>query len=138
MPDVAVNYYAVLFAAILAMILGFVWYGPLFGKAWMQLVGITEKDMNDTMKNGMAKTYLMMMVAALVMAYVLAIFSQIINTHSLMAGITLGFWVWLGFVATSMFSSTLFSNKPMKLFVIEAGYYLTSLVIMGAVLSLWT
>ncbi|HLD39833.1 MAG TPA: DUF1761 family protein, partial [Candidatus Nanoarchaeia archaeon] len=33
------NYLAVLVAAIAAYVVGFLWYGPVFGKKWMALMG---------------------------------------------------------------------------------------------------
>lgn len=38
---VPVNYLAILVAAVLSMVLGFLWYGPLFGKEWTKLMGVT-------------------------------------------------------------------------------------------------
>ncbi|MDO8488446.1 MAG: DUF1761 family protein [bacterium] len=37
---VPVNYLAILAAAVLSMVLGFLWFGPLFGQTWMKLMGL--------------------------------------------------------------------------------------------------
>ncbi|MBI3341870.1 DUF1761 domain-containing protein, partial [Candidatus Curtissbacteria bacterium] len=34
-----INYMAVVAAAVVNMVLGFLWYGPLFGKPWMKMMG---------------------------------------------------------------------------------------------------
>jgi hypothetical protein len=34
MPTFSINYLAILASAIVAMPVGFLWFGPLFGKAW--------------------------------------------------------------------------------------------------------
>ncbi len=40
-----VNYLAVLVAAIVGMVVGFIWYSPkVFGKMWMKLSGVNPKD----------------------------------------------------------------------------------------------
>ncbi len=39
---VDINYGAVLVAAIIEIVLGFLWYGPFFGKMWMKSIGVTE------------------------------------------------------------------------------------------------
>ena len=58
-PAVSINYLAVLVAAIASIVLGFVWYGPLFGKTWTQLMGFDKKKMDDMKKKGMgAKTWI--------------------------------------------------------------------------------
>lgn len=138
---VPINLMAILVAAIAAVILGSVWYGPLFGKKWMHLMGIA---MNPTPENKrkMMKSYVLMFIGTLLMAYVLAhvlIFSMAyMNTAGLDAGITAGIWVWLGFVAPTTVGMVLWEGKPWKLWFIVAGYYLVSIPMMGVILALWT
>lgn len=128
-----VNYVAVLVAAVVANVIGFVWYSKmLFGKSWMKLSGITEAQMKAD-KNKM-QTYGMMFLMSLVMAYVLAHFEQVGGAADMVMGATIAFWAWLGFVATTMFGTNLFDKKPFKLFLINSGYHLASLMAMGAVL----
>lgn len=132
-----VNYVAVLAAGVLAMVIGYLWYSPmLFGNSWMKLVGLTKEKI-ESQKNQMPKTYSLMFVSALVMAYVLSYFIAFAGGTDIVTGAIGGFWAWLGFVATSMLSGALFTNKPMKLYVIDAGYYLVLLVVMGSLLASW-
>ena len=35
-------------AAIIPMLVGSIWYGPLFGKAWMSTNGFTEEDLKGS------------------------------------------------------------------------------------------
>ena len=45
MESMAINYWAVLVAAVAYMILGAIWYSPiLFGSAWMRLIGKTKEQ----------------------------------------------------------------------------------------------
>jgi len=37
-------YIPILIATIASFIFGFLWYGPLFGKQWMNLMGFTKKS----------------------------------------------------------------------------------------------
>lgn len=41
------SWLAVLAAVVANMVLGFLWYGPLFGKSWRAAVGKTEEDRPD-------------------------------------------------------------------------------------------
>lgn len=41
------NYLAFIVAALVPMILGFFWYGPIFGKPWMASTGMTEEKMKS-------------------------------------------------------------------------------------------
>ena len=56
-PTVTINYIAVLVAAIVNMVLGFLWYGPLFGKQWIQMMNFDKKKMAEAKRKGMGKTY---------------------------------------------------------------------------------
>ena len=44
MEDVIINWYAIIAATLVGFAVGFVWYGPLFGKAWMKEIGLTEEE----------------------------------------------------------------------------------------------
>lgn len=137
-PEVTINYLAVIVAAIASMVIGMAWYSPmLFGKQWMELIGISVKDMEAAKKKGMSKTYALAFVSSLVMAYVLAHFVDYAMASSLADGAMAGFWVWLGFVATVSLSSVLWDCKPWKLYFINVGYHLVQLVVMGEILTLW-
>ena len=142
---VEVNYLAILLCGIAAMVLGTIWYGPLFGKTWMGLVGFTEADTqkaktDPAARNAMYRSYALMFVASLVMAYVLhhiMVFAMsYLGESSMMAGISSAIWTWLGFVATTSIGSVLWEQRPWKYWFITGGYYLVQLVVMGIIIAL--
>ena len=139
--QIPINYLAVGGAAIASMVIGFLWYGPLFGKMWMALSGITQEQIAASKKKGMTKQYALMFVGSLVMAYVLAhalVFaSAYLKTSGVSAGLMAGFWNWLGFVAPVTLGSVLWEGKSPKLWILNNGYYLVSLLLMGVILALW-
>lgn len=130
-----VNWVAVVVSAVVLMALGFAWYGPLFGKQWMKLSGLSKSDLDKAKSKGMTMGYAVSMLGAVVMALVLNMLVAMTNTVGATGGAMLGFWVWLGFVATTMLNSVSYEGKPWDLYFINAGYYLVALVVMGAVLT---
>lgn len=137
MPPVEINYLAVLVAATLNMALGAFWYSPMaFGKQWMELSGISQKDI-DSGKKQMNSKYGIAFLGALVMAYVLAHIIDYAQAETVSQGIQTGFWVWLGFVATVTLGSILWEGKPTKLYVLNNAYQLVTLVISGTILAVW-
>lgn len=139
MPDAVVNLTAVLVAAIASMAVGFAWYSTaLFGKQWMKLVGMTNKHMKEA-KWGMGKTYGISFVSSLVMAYVLAHVLSYVGATTWQTGAQGGFWMWLGFVATTGVNEHLFAvkPKPWTLYLINQGNLLVSLLATGAILATW-
>jgi hypothetical protein len=139
---VPVNYWAVVASAVVMMILGALWYGPLFGKEWMRLMGMKGPDkMDDKAKQAMMRSYGLMALGALVMSFVLAhtvIYAEsYLGTSGVWGGLQAGFWNWLGFVAPVTLGTVLWEGKPWKLWFINVGYYLVGLLVIGALLSIW-
>jgi len=136
-----INYAAVIAAMLSSVVLGFLWYGPLFGKPWMAMMGFTKDSMDKAKKKGMTTNYLVMMLGSFLMAYVLAhsleFASVYTKTYGVTAGLMAAFWSWLGFVAPVQVGDQLWGGKPWKLFLITGGYYLVSLCIMGVILASW-
>jgi hypothetical protein len=131
------NFLAVILAAISAMVVGFVWYGPLFGKLWINLSGFKEEDMQKAQEQGMTKYYAVAFVGALVTAFVLSLIINVTNVSSTIFSVTLALWIWLGFVVTTLLSSVLWEGKPFKLFLLNISQQLVTLVVMAIILSLW-
>lgn len=125
-----VNFLAIALGAVSAMVVGALWYGPLFGKVWMGLVGVSKKDL-EAAKNKMMMLYGVSFLAYLVMAFGMSYVVSVNNATSAGEGAFAAFWVWLPFVATTMLITNLFQNKPFKLTVVDSGYHLVNLVVMG-------
>lgn len=138
---VPINYLAVLIAAVAAMVVGFLWYGPLFGKKWMAEIGATPDQIEAAKAKGMGKTYAMMIVSTLIMSYVMAhsmVFAiEYLKIGGLAAGFQGGFWNWLGFVMPVTLGSVLWDGKSWTYWFITAGYYLVSFIIMATILAYW-
>ena len=135
MPNI--NLVAVLVAAIATMAVGAVWYSPaLFAKQWMKLAGIAQKDI-DSQKKEMPKFYGAAFIAALITAYVLAIFVKFAAADTVFSGIVVGFWAWLGFVATTSLSQVIWEKRNTNLYVLNNGQILVSFAVMGAILAMW-
>lgn len=140
MQQVDINYLAVLVAAVASMVLGGLWYGPLFGKMWMAQMGWAPERAQE-MKKGAGKGYAVQFIGSLVMSFVLAhalVFaSSYLAVSGVSAGLTAGFWNWLGFIAPVTLGSVLWERKSMKLWLLNNSYYLVSLLMMGVILAVW-
>lgn len=133
MPEITLNYWAILATTLFSMVLGTLWYSKaMFGKAWMQLAGLKPEDTKDG-----GKAIIVMIVAALVQAYVFAHVIDAFQGDTLSEGIMGGVWMWLGFVACVTITDVIFNKRPIKLWCITAGYQLVNLIVGGIILSLW-
>lgn len=137
MVPAQINYWAVLVSAIGTMAIGALWYSPrAFGKQWQELLGINHGAKQTSSQ--MAKLYLNSFVAFLVMDYILAHFVDYVGATTVAEGIVTGIWVWLGFVATVTLINSWFEQRPVKLWLINAGYFLVALIFSGAILATWS
>jgi len=135
---VEVNYWAILVSAVVSMIIGSIWYGPLFGKKFMAAMGMdkwTPEQKEAEMKK-MGMTYFLQFVASVLTFYVLAVFMQRTGSLSVNGGLMMAFWVWLGFVMPTQLGSSIWGGK-MTLFWIGAGNMLVTLLAVGAIIGAW-
>lgn len=130
-----VNLLAVLVAALAAMVIGFLWYGPLFGRAWMRM---RKKDPAAfaSMKMPYDKLVLQF-VASLVTAYFLAQFMGWVLILGFTGALVLGFWIWLAFYATTMLDGVLWEEESWELYAFNVGERLLMLLVMVAILAAW-
>ena len=123
--------------ALAAWLIGAVWYSPfLFARAWVKAHGHTPEKL-ATMQANAWKAYTGSLVAFILMAFVLHLFLRHLGVTTAASGAGWGFHAWLGFALPIGFTANLYSDKPLAAFLIDAGYQLIYLVMMGAVLGRW-
>ena len=130
--EVEINWFAVLAASLVGFAVGVVWYGPLFGKAWMKIVGLTEEDVA---KVNMGKIYVMCLVLELIMATNLAMFLGPDST--LLTGTLYGFLTGFGWVALALAINAMFEQKSLNYMLINGGYWSVVFTLMGLILGAW-
>jgi hypothetical protein len=133
--EVHVNYLAVLVAAIASYVIASVWYGVVFRKVWTDLTKITEMKLT-------AKNIVIVFIGTLMMSYVLdhsvAFGNAYVHSSGLAGGLQGGFFNWLGFIAPLTLTGVVYEKRPWKLWALDNGFWLVSLLVMGAILSSWT
>jgi len=133
--DIHINYLAVLVAALLTYGVGALWYSPvLFSNAWLAALGKTKEEIQS--RNN-AITFVLAFVFNLIMAFVMAHVVNAFGGNTFGMGLQGGIWMWLGFVATTNGLNALFGGRSLRLFLIDNGYHLVSLLIMGVIFSVW-
>jgi hypothetical protein len=129
----SINYLAVLVAALAAFVLGGAWYSKaLFGKIWMKENGLSENELSTAK---MGRIFAGAFLLALISAFYLS--ALISGPPSLLKGVTYGAIVGIGWVATSVGIIYLFERKSLILYIINGGYLVLSLMVMGAIIGAW-
>lgn len=134
METVEISWWAVIVAAVAKFVIGWIWYAPpVLGNNWMAEVKLSQ----DEFRANMVPAIITQIVGDLVMAYILARFIAHYGTPSIGSGLLIGFMAWLGFVATVTIGQVVYERRSFKLFLINSGYILIGLLVMGAILGWW-
>lgn len=135
-----INYLAVAVCAVLSMVIGAVWYGPLFGKKWMEIVGANPDDVEarKKMQKSAGPLYAVQFVLAFFQVWVLAYY--IANWEDI-SGFQNALWIWAGFVMPTVAGSAMWNNDSARIswarFLIQGGYQLILFAIFGLILGMW-
>ena len=126
-----VNWVAVIVATVLLQVLGYIWFGPLFGKAWLAAMGHAEQaqaDQNMLMAIGVLNT----LVCVLGLSWLL----NRLGAASLNAALTTSVAAWFFFSLTTQALEYLYMGMTLQLLVLNAGYLLVAFALAGATLTL--
>jgi hypothetical protein len=134
------NLFAVLACAVVSMIIGAVWYGPLFGKKWMEICKIDANDLEarKKMQQEALPLYLVQFSLTFFQAYILLVFIDGLDDKY---GFDVVFFAWSAFVLPTTIAASMWTAEPVRLkwarFFIQAGYYFVLFLIFGLILSTW-
>ena len=161
------NYLYLALAALVPMVMGFIWYGPmLFQKAWMKQMGFTE----ESLKGG---NMALIFVLSYVFSFLVAFFLQFITIHQTgafssmlesgateLTGEALAFYEdfmakygnnyrtfkhgalhgaigGVFFILPILATQAMFERKTVKYVAINVGYWVITLALMGGIVCQW-
>ena len=156
-----INFLAILVAALTTVVVGFLWYGPLFGKVWSTENGFTNEDL---ITGNRFKMFGLIFLFSILLAFIM----QILVIHQFGAlgmiggdvteakqsyvdfmtdygtafrtykhGALHGFLSGLLLAFPMIAINGLFERKSWKYIFIHAGYWIVCMTIMGAIVSGW-
>jgi hypothetical protein len=145
MDGMDINWLALIAASILPLVTGFIWYNPkVFGSAWMKESGMT---MEKAQQMNPAKTYGLAVILAFLIAF--SLWPEVMLggapgdphgtdafmtfKHGAFHGALIGFLVAMPVLATN----ALFEQKSFKYIVINAGYWIVTMALMGGIINAW-
>ena len=128
-----VNWLAVTVATVTAFMLGAAWYSKaLFGNTWMQAVGLTEDAVNSAnMAKTMGGAFILQFLAAVALSAFLG------EGSTWQEGLHTGLWIGLFWVATAYGVTYLFEQRPLRLWLINAGYYIAWYALLGTIIGIF-
>ncbi len=129
-----VSLLAVVAGAVVNMILGALWYSPLlFAKRWMAALGRNSEEMMA--QGGMGAAYGVTFVAALISVFVLGLVVTWSGARTVVDGMLVGLLTAVGFLATTNLGTVVFEGRSREIYLINIGYNLVSMMLVGALLA---
>lgn len=144
MPEFDINYLALLAALVAKALLGSLWYGPLFGRAWNRELGNAPgfRPQGGLLFRARALRYIGMALTV----YVLAVAVGILRPSTWGVGAdgpssTYGFlaalFIWVGFYVPQLLSRVAWEGASWRLLRIHALYHLVALQVAGQIIAHW-
>lgn len=136
----SINYPAIFVGAILSMVIGAIWYGPLFGKKWLEIVGASEVDLEarKKMQKNAGPLYIVQFFLTLFQVLILAVMA---GSSNIFDSLSVSFLVWIAFIVPTLAGSAMWTNEPGKQkwarFLLQAGYQLILFIVFGLLLQFW-
>ena len=143
-PDINVLF--VVLAALVPMITGAIFYGPLFGKQWMSSLGFTEESIPEPIK--MPIVYVVSLLTSFLLAYSLAMIIEFthrglndagelvfMSDHTFGHGAYHGVQFGLMIAMPVLISNLLFQRNKASNIIMNVVYWLIALALMGGVVE---
>ena len=130
-----ISFVAVGLGVVANMVLGFLWYGPIFGKLWLKIEATRGRKPEDMTPDPML--YVQTVLLAIISHLVLAILIARIQPASPAAGALWGALIWIGVGASGMRNNGLFEDTPTGSWLLFSLYYLVIYGAFGAIYTVW-
>lgn len=126
-----INWIAVIVAVVLIQVLGFLWFGPVFGKTWAEAMGKTG-DMSGGSNMLMALGAVNTLICVIGLSWLLGK----VGATTLGAAVMTALTAWLFFSFTTQSLEYLYMGMSLQALELNAGYQLVAFVLAGATLNL--
>ncbi len=128
------NWWAVLAAMAINMFVGFLWYGPIFGKLWLRLI---DKRAEEIQGGSNPLTYLVPMLGAFLGALVLALLLANMRIVNPLFGAGWGALIWFAFGGVALLTTANFEERKLSVSFLFITYMLVVHLINGALFVIW-
>jgi hypothetical protein len=144
-PNIHLNFLAIVIAVVANFVLGFIWYTPLFGKAWAKELGITleagQKPPAGALIRGMIFNLIGNFFLAFVFFHNIAVWNPVTWGLPADGGTPVAyalkalFFTWLGFYLPVDLNTVAWEGKSWKFFFINTSYHFLSLLLVAMILT---
>jgi hypothetical protein len=134
----------IILSVLVCFIFGGLWYGPLFGKFWIKLIGRDGQPppKTDVLFIGMILSVIGNTLTSFVLTHIIQLwkpsswgFDNLFDESPIFQGTVVAFMVWAGFSVPIFLNTVAWEGKSWKFFGFQAAYHFFNLQIMALILS---
>ncbi|MDZ7680430.1 MAG: DUF1761 domain-containing protein [Fodinibius sp.] len=134
----SLNFLAIIAATFSTFVVGWLWYGTLFGKAWIDAIGMSEEQLQQ---GNMVKIFGLAFVFEFIMAFNLAMFltgsPEAAGQMNAGMGAFYGFLTGFGWIFFALAVNSLYEQRSWMYILINGGYWSVAFTIMGLIIGAW-
>lgn len=137
MPEIDINFFAIAIAVVLGFLLSFVWYTPLFGKAWAKEMGFSPDEKPKSMVQSLLLTIFSVFLITFVLSNNIAAWtpdtwnSTVPRLPLYAQALQAAFFTWIGYFVLTSLLGVAWEKRSWKLFAIDVGFYLVLLLVIA-------
>ena len=134
----AINYIAVLLAALSSMVVGSIWYTPkVFGNYWMKKSGVTPSGNSKDAIRPIVVTVIVSFITAWVLAGAAWISFEFYGGSFLVNALLTAAILWAGFTAARFITHDQFDGRPPGLTLLNSVHELVTVLVMALIIGVW-
>ena len=141
-PEISVNVLPVVLSVIAGVVLGFVWYGPLFGKLWARLMNMPAdfKPTGSALFGSVALNVIGTVLTACALVHAINLSHPSFwkageDQAFFVYGFMVGLYAWAGLIVPVLLNSVAWEGRNWKLFGINAAYYFFNTQIIAMIMA---
>lgn len=118
------SWWTLLVAAIVQMAGGMLWYGPIFGRAWMRAMNIDpdDKAKMEEMQKTAGPGYAASLIFAEVFGYVVDVLLASLPISSIFSALAAMFGLWVAFTLGNTSKAVFWGEMNPRVLVINSGF----------------
>jgi hypothetical protein len=132
-----INFPAVLVAAIVYWLLGFLWYGVIFARKFVEIMNYSPQQLAEMEKSNHVGELMLTMLSGFFVMLALAYILKAGRVHSTANALKVAVVVFLGFMLATSLETVLFESRALGLYLINNSYHLVGLIFGALILSTW-
>lgn len=133
-PDFELNYFGLTICGIVSFLISAIWFGPLFGKVWLEYSHLNQKKMEDIQSEKRGKKLTIAAAGTLLTSVIYSWFIWRCSITSIWELVLFDALICTGFLFTNMLNGVLWGRQKIQTVLINLSYQFVNLLGQGIII----